>query len=382
MGIFRYSRSTACAAALILLFCAATLNVHATAPAGSPAAAPAAILPQDFAGWQLSAPAIHLADAATADADNAQVLKECGLTDASTGNYARESAKLAVKALRFPDVTGAYCAYTFYRHSGWPKEEIGNGASSDNNRVLFWEGTILVDATFDKVTPMTAAELRDLAKELPQPSGNAAQPPPLPAYLPQPGLEHQTTHYSLGPESYTRSGGVLPVSLIDFSRGAETLTATYQIHGREGQLTIISYPTPQLAAEREHAIEAFLKAGNSPQTSWPQGLADSSAEALQVRRSGPYVAVTSGYFYKDDAHHLLSSINYQAEVTWNQNTNSEVKKTARLILGIFALTAILGGTALLLGLFFGGGRAFYRRLRGKPVSAMEEVEFIRLNLRK
>lgn len=376
----RFFRFLSWMAALALL-CSGALPVNAFAPANKPAT-PAPLLPSDFAGWQLSAPATSTTDPNAADPSSGAVLKECGLSDASTGNYLRDTSKLTVRALRFPDVTGAFCAYTFYRHSGWPKEEIGRGGSSDNNRVLFWTGNVVVDANFEHITAMSAAELRELAKVLPQPAGNAAQPPPLPSYLPQGGLEAQSTHYALGPEGYSRSGGVLPPSLIDFDRGAETLTASYRLHGQEGQLTIISYPTPQMAGEREHAIETFLKAGNSPQAAWPQPLIDSRPDALQVRRSGPYVAVTSGYLSPDDAHRLLGSINYQAEVTWNQSTTSEVSKTARLLLGIFALTAILGGTALLLGIFLGGGRALYRRLRGKPVSSMEEVEFIRLNLRK
>jgi hypothetical protein len=385
MGIlhcFRFSRQMGWTVVLAL-FCSITPHIKAlnSAPTHNPAS-PAALLPDDFAGWQLTGEAKHTADATAADPASAAVLKECGFTDASSGNFTRNGEKLSIRALRFQDVTGAYCAYTFYRHSGWPKEDIGRGGSSDNNRVLFWTGNVVVDANFDHVTPMSAAELRELAKELPQPAGNTALPPPLPSYMPQAGLEPQSTHYAVGPEGYVRSGGVLPPTLVDFTRGAETLTGTYRIHGQEGVLTIISYPTPQLAGDRARAIEAFLKAGNSPQAAWPQGLVESSVEALQVRRSGPYVAVTSGYFTNNDAHHLLGSINYQAEVTWNQNTATEVTKTARLLLGIFALIAILGGTALLLGIFFGGGRALYRRMRGKPISTMEEAEFIRLNLRK
>ena len=77
------------------------------------------------------------------------------------------------------------------------------------------------------------------------------------------------------------------------------------------------------------------------------------------------------------------TVNYQADVVWNnpQGYISDGSKVARLILGIFALTGILGGAAILLGLFLGGGRALYRVLRGKPASAFqEETEFIRLNL--
>jgi hypothetical protein len=105
--------------------------------------------------------------------------------------------------------------------------------------------------------------------------------------------------------------------------------------------------------------------------------------SLLVRRSGPLVAITSGSFSVDEAHKLLNSINYRADITWNHPEGyvSEVSKTARLLLGIAYLTGILGGAAIILGFFFGGGRALVRRLRGKPVSTLNEEEFISLKLR-
>jgi hypothetical protein len=137
-----------------------------------------------------------------------------------------------------------------------------------------------------------------------------------------------------------------------------------------------------LAAARLRDIDLFLKAGNSKST-WPQPLAESHPDSLLTRRSGPIVAVISGSLPPAIAHKLLNQINYQADVVWNnpQGYISDGSKVARLILGIFALTGILGGAAILLGLFLGGGRALYRVLRGKPASAFqEETEFIRLNL--
>jgi hypothetical protein len=49
-------------------------------------------------------------------------------------------------------------------------------------------------------------------------------------------------------------------------------------------------------------------------------------------------------------------------------------------MGITMLVVILICAALILGLFFGGGRALIRMLRGKPVSAVTEEEFISLHL--
>src|SRR5271170_198950 len=346
--------------------------------------APPPILPSDFAGWHLAAPPTSSVAPETADAANADLLKEDGFTQFASATYTRNGDKLAVRAIRFDDASGAYAAYTFYRRPGLPKQEVGFGGVFDGTRVLFWQSATLVDATFDHLTGMSAAELRELAGYLPKAEGGAGVPPPLPGYLPQAGLDPQSTRYALGPIGYVRGGGLLPPALIDFNRGAEVITAQYSSHeGGDGSLTLIDYPTPQLAADRARAVAAFLAAGNTAGAQWTTQLAASSAAALQSRRSGPLLAVSSGTLSPDAAHKLISSVNYSADVTWNhpQGYVSDVTKTAKLLIGIISLTAILGGAALLLGIFFGGGRALYRRLRGKPASTLADAEFISLHLR-
>jgi hypothetical protein len=340
------------------------------------------LLPSDFAGWSLSGSAQDSTAPEVADAANAPVLKEYGFQQFTAAHYLNGDNKLNVRAIRFADASGAYGAFTFYRRPGSIAEQIGRSAAWDGTHVLFWSGATLVDATIDKVTPMTPAELRELAKDLPEPPGSSNVAPPLPAYLPRQGLDTGLTHYSLGPEAYTRGGGVLPVALVDFASSAEAVTANYSGRDGQGQVTLLMYPTPQLAAARLRDIDAFLKAPAARST-WPQALAESQPDSLLTRRSGPMIAVLSGSFPPATAHKLINQINYQADVVWNnpQGYISDGSKVARLILGIFALTGILGGAAILLGLFLGGGRALYRVLRGKPASAFqEETEFIRLNL--
>jgi hypothetical protein len=351
-------------------------------PSTKAPAAPPALLPTDFAGWSLSEPPQESTATESADAANAAVLKEYGFQQFVSAHYANGDNKLNVRAIRFQDASGAYGAFTFYRRPGSIAEQIGRTAAWDGSHVLFWNGATLVDATLDHVTPMTASELRELAKDLPQPPGSANVAPPLPGYLPRQGLELGLTHYSLGPEAYARTGGVLPASLVDFASSAEAVTALYSDRDGDGQVTLLIYPTPQLAAARLRDIDAFLKAGNT-QATWPQPLAESRPGSIFTRRSGPIIAVVSGSLPAATAHKLLNQINYQADIIWNnpQGYISDGSKVARLILGIFALTGILGGAAILLGLFLGGGRALYRVLRGKPASAFqEETEFISLHL--
>jgi hypothetical protein len=283
--------------------------------------------------------------------------------------------------LRFGDTSGAYGAYSYYRQSGWPKEEIGAGAASDHNRVIFWLGTTVVDANFSRIGPMSAAELREVAGRLPLPEGNKAVSPPVLSYLPKTSLEGQTSHYALGPAGYAGSGGVLPTGLVGFDEGAESVTANYSLRSGPATLTVIDYPTPQMAAAAEGKVRSFIKAGNQAQNPWPKPLADSDQASLEVRRSGPLVALVSGDAIPDESHKLLEQVHYDADlISIPQPSESEVARTGKLLLGIATIVLIGSITAVLLGVFFGGGRALYRVARGKPVSSVYDEDFISLDL--
>jgi hypothetical protein len=352
---------------------------------------PKAMLPESFAGWVAASAPKKLNDAALADSANAATLKEYDFTDAALAVYKREGETLSLRALRFRDASGAYGAYTFYRQNGWPKEEIGTGATSNKNRVLFWVGNTVVDANFSRIGPMSGSELRELASQLPLPEGGKALAPPILVNLPQARLDKQTTHYALGPVSYAGSGGVLPPELVDFDRGAETVTANYTLRSGVATLTIIDYPTPQMAAAQETKIRDYIngfkqaskpKAGDKTQSAWPKPLLDSDVVSLEVRRSGPLVALVSGDAIPDESHKLLATVHYESELmSVPQPTESETMKTGKLLLGITVLVLVGCAAAILLAFFLGAFRVLYRKARGKPISSVYDEEFISLNLR-
>ena len=146
---------------------------------------PSAILPQTFGGWNLTKAAQTSNNPDVADPTNAGILKEYGFTDFEGATYTRDDGrKLMIKAARFQDASGAYGAFTFYKMPQMLSQKIGDQGSSLNERVLFYRGNILVDAVFQQLSAMSAAELRELATDLPIPSGSAANLPGLPAYLP------------------------------------------------------------------------------------------------------------------------------------------------------------------------------------------------------
>jgi hypothetical protein len=357
---------------------------HAGSPQPEAKSAPAsALLPDAFDGWVETNPPKMIADATQVDPDSAAALKEYDFTEAQLANYKRNGDTLSLRALRFRDASGSYGAYSFYRQNGWPKEDIGAGATSNHNRVLFWVGDTVVDANFSHLEPMSGSELREVASRLPSPDGARALAPPILSNLPQSSLDSQTTHYALGPAAYAGSGGVLPPDMVGFDRGAEAVTANYSLRSGVATLSIIDYPTPQMAAAQESKIRAYLKAGARSQPAWPKPLQDSDPASLEVRRSGPLVAIVSGDAIPDESHKLLAMVHYEANLISipQPGGESDVSKTSRLLLGIAGLVIIGASAAILLGFFLGGGRALYRMARGKPVSSVYEEEFIRIDLR-
>jgi hypothetical protein len=342
---------------------------------------PRPLLPDAFSGWVAVETPKSITDPAQLDSANSATLKEFGSKGGMTASYKRSGETLSIKALSFGDVSGAYGAYSFYRQNGWPKADIGTGATSANNRVLFWKGNTVVDATFSHVGPMSASELRDLAKGLPTPEGNRAQPPPILAVLPQDSLDKQTMHFAQGPTGYAGAGGVLPPDMVGFDRDAETVTANYSLTSGPATLTLIDYPTPQMAEAQEKKIREYIKSGGKAQPAFTPPLQNSDQASLEVLRSGPIVALVSGDAIPDESHKLLAQVHYSPELTsMPQSRDSEIQKTSQFLLGVASLVIVGCSAAVLLGLFLGGGRALYRKARGKPASSVYEAEFIRLHL--
>ncbi|MGO8718098.1 MAG: DUF6599 family protein [Acidobacteriaceae bacterium] len=351
----------------------------------NPLAAPRPLLPEAFAGWQLSGTPQQSTLATEADAGDAVPLTEYGFTRYESATYTRDDGSLTLKAMHFGDATGAYGAFTFYRRPTMSAIDIGGGGAFDGERVLFWTGTILVDAKFEHITPMSADELRDLVTQLPKPVGNQRTLPTLPRYLPPQHLLPETVRYAIGPQSYRMSGGVLPPELVDFGRSAEVVTAEYNVLGGTGTLTVINYPDSDIAVDREHAIQAYVASHGSAQYPWTPALANSNPAAIQLRRSGPLLAVSSGGYSSGAANEALQRVHYEVIMTMSHGRQrfSDPRLVAQIILDVAFLVGIFVLIAIVLGVFLGAGRAAWQRSRNKSgLPEDDSSEFIRLNLKR
>jgi hypothetical protein len=166
--------------------------------------------------------------------------------------------------------------------------------------------------------------------------------PPLYGFLPARGRVANSERYLLGTNSLGRFEPRIPASLASFDRGAEAQAAKYRKGGAEVQMTIISYPTPQMAIERARAFASLAGAA--------------------VKRSGPLLAVIPEGAGQPGAEKLLEEVSYNPNFTWNEYVPKHTTQdAARMILAISALAAGLIVASLGMGLFFGGSKVLAKR---------------------
>jgi hypothetical protein len=328
---------------------------------------PAPLLPQQLGDWvrQPDEPATTATDPKTET-----VLTEDGLKRSEHGIYRAGSAgpTVTVTAQQFVDATGAHAAYSYYQLPGstYRGVGLGNETSTGGEGYLFRSGASVVQAQGPRGAK-TEALLQGIEARLPKVAGPKGLPPLLPTYLPEKGLERETVKYALGPVSYQSMGGILPGSILGFDKAAEAVTAKYP---GKGMLTMLLYPTPQIAGDRLRAIEDEVHR---------RGASDGT---VVMRREGPLVLMTSGGWALAEAKSLVQGIHPRGEVTWNKQMplefHAEVRKTYSLLTGIMIFCGFGMLAAVVLGLSLGAGRAGWRVLHGKPAAA--EPEFLRIDL--
>jgi hypothetical protein len=321
---------------------------------------PVPLLPETAQGIARSGDVVAGEDPAQADPAAAQVLKEDGLQRFARAQYGGTK----VQALQFNDATGAYSAFTFYSKNGM-RSLMCEACGAD--QVETGDGRTLVRAQTVVLIVESAnaqALLMKLVPELPKISGPRSQPPLLPTFFPTKGLVQGSLRYALGSVSYAAMSGALEPGKLGWEKSAEAATADYSDKRGKETLTLLLYPTPQIAGDHTHALEA------------------ASQNKMKVRREGELVIVAAGTFSADDTQNFVENIHLRSEVTFDKPMPPEFHAELRKTYSLLSSIAILSGAGMLaavvLGFFLGGGRALVRKMQGKD--AATEAEFLSLHL--
>jgi len=279
---------------------------------------------------------------------------------------AMESGTITV--YEFGDASGAVAAFDYFRKSGMRPEKVGDDAVSSGDELLLRSGVNVVVGDFKLDHEAMLALTKELIDHLPKVGGPMGIAPPLPELLPVKGLDADSLCYALGVASYREMGGVLPAEMVGFEKSAEAVTAKYK---GGGELTLLLYPTPEIAGEHERAIEELSRQPGTSLTG-----------TVKIRREGTLLVLTSGAWPVEDAQRTVDGIHLRSEVTWNKpvplDYQTEVRKTFSLLVSITIFCCLAFLAAIVLALFLGGGRALVRVMQGK--SAATEPEFLRIDL--
>ena len=287
-----------------------------------------------------------------------------GISEARPGVDGTQHGTVTV--YQFGDVTGAVAAFDYFRNPkvSWHYEKIGDDTGTTKDSIVFRSGSNVVLEDFNRGGDVL---MRDLIVGLPKVGGTKGLAPLLPTYLPPKGLQRETVKYAVGPVGYQAAGAAVPPEIVGFDKAAEVVTAKYD---GKGTLTLLLYPTPQIAGDHGRQIEAEMNR---------QGAA---AGTVKLRREGPLVLLTTGPWKLAEAQEIVENIHLRNELTWNKpmppEFHAEIRKTVSLLTSILIFCGMGALAAVVLGLFFGGARAAIRVMQGKP--AASEPEFLRIDL--
>lgn len=337
------------------------------------------ILPSSFAGWTgdpqsgIPAPVVsndHIASMAAGQFAATQ--QEYGFVSGEQAAYSRASQRLQVTLYRMKDPSGAYGIYSYLRSPDMLRADITDHSAMSRERALVLDGNLVLD--------IHSADLQRSGKDL-----NAlvaainpkAEQGPLPAlsdHLPTKGFIDRSDKYILGPQTLNQFFPVTTNDWLGFDTGAEAEVARYHVDGRELNLLIADFPTPQTAQKKLTQLQQDYHV-NAPSS-------DPNGSPIFARRSITLLAIVSGARTREEANKVLDQIQSGTEVTWNEPT-FQFKEPAitTMIVGAIIGTGIICCFALVSGLAFGGFRLVIKRwLPDKVFDRSSQMQVLQLGL--
>lgn len=268
-------------------------------------------------------------------ANDSSLWQEYGLVRSSTTHYPR----YILTAYQMKDLTGALAAWEWLRSADGRPCDLASFCTAEGKRTLIFDDNYVL--AFDG-SPPHKAEVDAALQSLPDKRDSSL--PAILTFLPRQDLVQNSTRYVLGPASAQAFLPELAASDLGFDKGAEAQVAEYKVanSSRPVRLVIFYFATPQLA--RLHTIAFKLIPG------------------ARVKRSAFLVAVVLPPATDEQSDMLLSRVEYQANVTWNEvPPPSPIKPLYSLLLNIIYLSIILTAICLAGGLIYAGMRLYRRR---------------------
>lgn len=345
--------------------------------AGVPAAAQD-FLPPSIGGWTAPAAATKARPEGLEQftGDDAAILREYGILEAERRAYSRDAESLTVTLYRMRDPSAAYGAYTFLRTDDMAAANLTQHCAVSRQRDLAVVGNFLVDATGGDLRS-AGNDLKTLAAQL-APRADRTPFPTLGDYLPTRGLVHGSERYVLGPLALNR---LLPLGEGDwlgFADGADAELARYRINGQQATLLLVIYPTPQVAARKLEELSRWFTLN----TAESRSIQADGRPLVFARRTSSLVALVAQTRSRVVADSLLSRIQYESQVTWNEpGFRLTDPSVSQMVVGAILGTGVILLFALVAGIGFAGVRLVVKYFfPGEVFDRPAKVEILQLGL--
>jgi len=276
-------------------------------------------------------------------ADDTALWREYGLVQKLVQKPTGAHGKLTVTSYQMKDLTGALAAWEWLRSANGRPCDLASFCTADGEQTVISEDNYVL--VFNGALP-AKPQVASILKSLPDKRDTSL--PAILTFLPRQGLAPDSARYVLGPASLAAFAPELASAKSGLDQGAEAQVAEYQLdssldkNGAPVRLAIFDYPTPEMA--RFHAVN-FKTLGN-----------------VHVKRSGVLVAIVFGAASDAQADTLLSRVQYEAKITWNETPPpSPIKPMYILLKNIMYASIALSALSLAAGLMYAAMRVYRRR---------------------
>ena len=313
----------------------------------------------DEPSWEAATePVEYAADDIEALVGNVRAVRHYGLIGVSRVRFEGPDGSVEATLYEMIDSTAAYGLFTLerdWKRDGFEPFSAGAQGYRLGDELVLWQSKYVARLA----GPSRAVE--DLAQILSAHIVGRSAKPPVSRHLPPEGLVADSEQYILDPVTFENSVG-LESDHFGFDDSVEVAVAQYRTEGASARLVMLLYPTQQLA--KQHSENWLAAAGG----------------ITPHKRSGPLVAIVQETTDPDVWESMLSTVNYESQVTWNAAL-PDALTLPHLILTIFNWIGIALAFTFVAGVGFGGLRIYMKtRYPNWGFGGGQDVEFIQLNI--
>jgi hypothetical protein len=308
-----------------------------------------------------------------ADSGEQELFDEAGYVRyAARGYSTKGGSAMTVEVLTTKDLRAAYSLLTLVGKTDLRAGPPGEYFSSDGTTLVFAKGPFWVRVQGDNPDDL----LRRVAQSVSNRIGpREAAESLLPSHLPRRGMEASSVRFFLGPRAFKKQATAISGSFLKFQPDMEIAQARYSLENQAGVLSLLSFPTSQLAEEYFDGLDAATVSQRETH--------------VFAKKVGPLVGVLEGNFDPSSASALLGSIRFSYSIKWIYDKNARSSSTVwgvpvgllGTVVRSLVLTVLLCGVSLLAGIGMGAFRLALRTYAPRNfLDRPERTEMIRLNL--